>query len=292
MVGLLGVAAALEEQQQRLVPGRHAGAHHGLDARADVGPDLRPHLARRAPERPRVLLAERVAPVRVVAEERQLRAPRHPHREARREDDLDDGLQAPRPLLRRAERVRRPVDGSRSRPTSPPAARTSRMPEPAVSASRAPPARNASGSSTNSSTFVSPDISRIRCDVRARRRRRPRSGSRACARAAAGSTISPRPLESMNVTSRRSSTTPASRASCATSAARTSGADQRSISPLATTTTPRVALLPAHVERPLLHGHHASLPSRSPSNRLGLERRRADRAFRPHGTVASRLWLR
>ena len=52
MVGLLGVAAALEEQQQRLVPGRLAGAHHGVDARADVGPDLRPHLARRAGRAP------------------------------------------------------------------------------------------------------------------------------------------------------------------------------------------------------------------------------------------------
>ena len=46
MVGLLAVAAALEEEQQRLVPGGLAGAEHRLDARADVGPDLGPDLPR------------------------------------------------------------------------------------------------------------------------------------------------------------------------------------------------------------------------------------------------------
>ena len=62
------------------------------------------------PERPRVLLAERVAPVGVVAEERQLRAPRHPHREARAEQDLHDARAGCAARLRRAERRRRPVD--------------------------------------------------------------------------------------------------------------------------------------------------------------------------------------
>ena len=52
VVGLLAVAAALEEQQQRLVPGRLAGGHHRLDAGADVGPDLRPDLATRAGRAP------------------------------------------------------------------------------------------------------------------------------------------------------------------------------------------------------------------------------------------------
>ncbi len=82
VVGLFDEPAALEEQQQRLVPRGLAGLEDTLDAGADVRPDLRPHLPRRATERPRVLLVERVAAVRVVAEERELRPPRHPHAEA------------------------------------------------------------------------------------------------------------------------------------------------------------------------------------------------------------------
>ena len=45
VVGLLRIAAALQQQQQRLVPGCFAGAQHVLDARADVRPDLLPNLA-------------------------------------------------------------------------------------------------------------------------------------------------------------------------------------------------------------------------------------------------------
>lgn len=43
VVGLLHVAAALQEQLQRLVPGGLARAQHVLDARTGVLPDLGPH---------------------------------------------------------------------------------------------------------------------------------------------------------------------------------------------------------------------------------------------------------
>src|SRR3712207_9147518 len=58
-VGLLGEAAALEEEQQVLVPGGRPRVEYRADARADVRPDLRPHLARRPPERPGVLGLQR-----------------------------------------------------------------------------------------------------------------------------------------------------------------------------------------------------------------------------------------
>ena len=109
VVGLLRVAGALEEQQQRLVPGRLAGGEHAVDARADVVPDLLPHLAGRPAERPRVLAAQRVAPVGGVAEERQLRPPGHPHREAGGQQDAHRRLQALRPGPRRPERGGGPV---------------------------------------------------------------------------------------------------------------------------------------------------------------------------------------
>ena len=110
MVGLLGVAGALEEQQQRLVPGRLAGREHPLDARTDVVPDLRPHLAGRPAQRPRVLAAQGVAAVGVVAEEGQLR-PHAIHIENRDDSRM---LTAVRRLCGqsagRPERRRRPVD--------------------------------------------------------------------------------------------------------------------------------------------------------------------------------------
>ena len=109
VVGLLRVAGPLQEQQQRLVPGRLPRGQHGVDARADVVPDLRPHLAGRPAQRPRVLAAQGVAPVGGVAEERQLRAPGHPHREAGRQQDAHRRLQALRPGPGRPERGGRPV---------------------------------------------------------------------------------------------------------------------------------------------------------------------------------------
>ena len=110
MIGLLHVAAALEEQQQALVPGRRPRLKHHVNPRSDVGPDLRPHLARRPAERPRIFLAERVAAVRRVTEERQLRAPRHPHGKARGQHDAHDRSEAVRPRLGRADGRALPLD--------------------------------------------------------------------------------------------------------------------------------------------------------------------------------------
>ncbi len=109
VVALLGVSGAFEEQQQRLVPGRPPRGQHGVDPRTDVVPDLRPHLARRSAQRPRVLAAQRVASVGVVAEERQLLPPGHPHREPRREQDAHGRPQALRPAGRRPQGSRGPV---------------------------------------------------------------------------------------------------------------------------------------------------------------------------------------
>ncbi len=83
VVGLLRVAGALQEQQQPLIPGGLLGRQHPIDSRADVVPDLRPHLVGGPAKRPRVLAAKGVASVGGVAEEGQLGAPRHPHRKTR-----------------------------------------------------------------------------------------------------------------------------------------------------------------------------------------------------------------
>ena len=82
-------------------------------------PDLRPHLARRPAERPRVLGAERHVRVGVVVEEGELGAPAHPHRVARRQHDADDGAQALRPG-RRAARASCPTSPCRASARRPP----------------------------------------------------------------------------------------------------------------------------------------------------------------------------
>ncbi len=110
VVGLLLVAGAFQKQQERLVPGGFAGVEHCLDPRADVVPDLRPHLARRPAECPRVFAAQRLAAVGGVAEEGQVRAPRHPHREAGGQQDVHGGAQALRPLRGWSELRRSPID--------------------------------------------------------------------------------------------------------------------------------------------------------------------------------------
>ena len=48
VVSLLGIPAALKDQQKRLIPRGLARLHHLPDARADVLPDLVPHLLPRA----------------------------------------------------------------------------------------------------------------------------------------------------------------------------------------------------------------------------------------------------
>ena len=114
VVGLLRVAAPLQEQEEPLVPGGHPGLQHRLDPRPDVGPDLLPYPVRSRTEGPGVLDPQR-RPVGVVAEERELPAPGHPHRVTRREHDPHRGLEALRPRLDRAERRLRPVEGTHER---------------------------------------------------------------------------------------------------------------------------------------------------------------------------------
>ena len=55
VVCLLGIAAALKEQQQPFVPCGLSGSHHGLHPRSDILPDLRPHLVGGATKRQWVL---------------------------------------------------------------------------------------------------------------------------------------------------------------------------------------------------------------------------------------------
>ncbi len=114
VIGLLTGAAAFQEQQQALVPSRRAGGQHALDARTDVGPDLFPDVIGSAAEHPVALDADR-GQVSVVAKERQLRSPGHPHGVARVEHHPHHGLQALGPRCRVAQRRRTPVQRTHAR---------------------------------------------------------------------------------------------------------------------------------------------------------------------------------
>ncbi len=109
VVGFLAKPAALEKEQHAFGIGRLAGAQYLVDHRAYVGPDFGPDEPRRLPQRPREFDAEG-RDIGIVAEEGQLRAPRHPHLVARREHHAHDRAQAGRPLSDRPERRRRPVE--------------------------------------------------------------------------------------------------------------------------------------------------------------------------------------
>ena len=110
VVGLLAIAAALEEEEQGFVPGGGAGLENGFDAGTDVVPDFAPDFARRAAESPRMLLAEGHAGVGVVVEEGEVGAPAHPHGVAGGEQDADDGAEALRPGFDGAEGRGGPVE--------------------------------------------------------------------------------------------------------------------------------------------------------------------------------------
>ena len=114
VVGLLGIAVALKEQQQALVPGGLAGAYDGLGARADVGPDSAHTSEAGRPSAHGCFAPSVIARVGIVVEERQLRPPAEPHRIARRDQDAQHGPQALRPGVLRSERACRPVLGRRS----------------------------------------------------------------------------------------------------------------------------------------------------------------------------------
>ena len=112
VVRLLAEPPPLQEQEQPFVPGRLPVSDHRLGTGADVGPDLRPDLAGRPAQRPRVLGAERHPGVGVVVEEGELRPPAEPHGVAGVEHDPHDRLEALRPIGDRPDRRLRPVEGA------------------------------------------------------------------------------------------------------------------------------------------------------------------------------------
>ena len=102
MVGLFRKAAALQEQQQALVPGRLTGPHHRFDPRPNIGPDFRPDGAGWFSQRP-WMLDPQGRRVGVVVEEREVLPPGQPHLVAGGNQDAQNGYQALRPGLTRAQ---------------------------------------------------------------------------------------------------------------------------------------------------------------------------------------------
>ncbi len=107
-VGLLGVAVAVHDEEERLVVGALVPLEGGGGPGTDVVPDLPPHLARGLAQRARVLAAED-GPVRVVVEIGEPVAPPDEHRLAGGEHDADGGLEGARPAVHRAEGRSGPV---------------------------------------------------------------------------------------------------------------------------------------------------------------------------------------
>ncbi len=105
--GLLLESAAVHEQRQVLLVGA-LPLQGGLHERRDVGPDLRPDLAKAGPQGVRVLRAEDLG-IGIVVEEAELVAPGHEHGKLRRQHQPRNGTQGLRPGLRRAERGGGPV---------------------------------------------------------------------------------------------------------------------------------------------------------------------------------------
>ncbi len=114
VVGLLRIAVALHDQELLLDIGAFIATHRGRQHRADLRPDLAPHDAGRLAQRPRMLAADDRA-IGVVVEVDELAAPADPDRLARGQHDAHRGLQAARPLCRRPERRRGPVQRPHAR---------------------------------------------------------------------------------------------------------------------------------------------------------------------------------
>ena len=113
-VRLLQVAVPAQEQQLVLGERGALAGEHRLGHRAELGPRLRPHPRGTPAQGVGVLVAHR-RDVRVVVEDRQLRAPPHVHREPRRQADRQRRLQALRPAGRGAHGSARPVVGPHAR---------------------------------------------------------------------------------------------------------------------------------------------------------------------------------
>ncbi len=102
VVGLLGVAVALHDEEEGLVVGALVALHGGGGAGADGVPDLPPDHAGGLAQRPRMLAADDGL-VRVVVEIDELVAPPDEHRLAGGEHDADGGLEGAGPPVHRAE---------------------------------------------------------------------------------------------------------------------------------------------------------------------------------------------
>ncbi len=108
VVGLLRIAVALHDQELFLDVGPLDPAERGGEHRADLRPDLAPHLRRRPAQRPGVLAPDDRL-VGIVVEVGQLRAPADPDRLARGEHDPHRGPEALGPGIGRAQRRPGPV---------------------------------------------------------------------------------------------------------------------------------------------------------------------------------------
>ena len=115
IIGLLGVAVALHQEELLLDIGAFDPAHGGGQQRLDIGPDFLPDDLGRLAQGVGVLAADDRL-VGVVVEVDQLGAPADPDRLAGRQHDADCRLEALRPGGRRSERIVVPVMGTDQRP--------------------------------------------------------------------------------------------------------------------------------------------------------------------------------
>ena len=111
VVGLLGIAVAMHDEELGLDIGALIAAHGGVQHGADVGPDLPPDLGRRPAERPGMLAADDRL-VRIVVKVDEVFAPADPDRLAGGEHDPQRHPQVLRPARGGAERCRAPVEGA------------------------------------------------------------------------------------------------------------------------------------------------------------------------------------
>ena len=109
VVGLLGKAVALHDQELCLDIGASIAAARFGKQRTDILPDLVPHDRRWTSERPGMFAADDGL-VGVVVEVDELLSPADPDRLLRGEHDSDGSLQALRPLLRRTDRGTAPIE--------------------------------------------------------------------------------------------------------------------------------------------------------------------------------------
>ena len=105
MKGFFRETAALKDEAQCFLPRRLSRLHHPLNARSDVGPNLMPDHPGRLSEGPGMLLAQGDAGIGIVVKEGELRAPGHPHREARSNKNAHRRLEAVGPRRPRGQVV-------------------------------------------------------------------------------------------------------------------------------------------------------------------------------------------